>query len=166
MSKGRELSDYLADIHNAIVEVDEFINGMTFDTFEEDRKTINAVIRSLEVLGEATKHIPASFRNKHPEIPWSKMAGMRDVLIHDYMGVTALEKKFKRVAVTELEAGEQKIVDNKKVGDKWGYFFCLKPFKIRATVDNVPEKNGLRYFTLVHLNKTTLQSLGLIIFQR
>ncbi len=50
-------------------------------------KTINAVIRSLEVLGEATKHIPASFRTKHPDIPWSKMAGMRDVLIHDYMGV-------------------------------------------------------------------------------
>jgi uncharacterized protein with HEPN domain len=87
MSKGRELSDYLADIHNAIVEVDEFTKGMAFDTFEEDRKTINAVIRSLEVLGEATKHIPTSFRNKHPEIPWSKMAGMRDVLIHDYMGV-------------------------------------------------------------------------------
>ncbi len=49
--------------------------------------TINAVIRSLEVLGEATKHIPPSFRKKYPDIPWNKMAGMRDVLIHDYMGV-------------------------------------------------------------------------------
>lgn len=87
MSKGRELADYLADILAAIIEVDQFIAGMTFDQFEEDRKTINAVIRSLEVLGEATKHIPASYRNKHPAIPWSKMAGMRDVLIHDYMGV-------------------------------------------------------------------------------
>jgi uncharacterized protein with HEPN domain len=87
MSKGRELADYLADILTAIIEVDQFIAGMTFDQFEEDRKTINAVIRSLEVLGEATKHIPTSYRNKHPDIPWSKMAGMRDVLIHDYMGV-------------------------------------------------------------------------------
>lgn len=87
MSKGRELADYLADILAAIIEVDQFIAGMTFDQLEEDRKTINAVIRSLEVLGEATKHIPASYRNKHPAIPWSKMAGMRDVLIHDYMGV-------------------------------------------------------------------------------
>jgi uncharacterized protein with HEPN domain len=52
---------------------------MTFDLFEEDRKTINAVIRSLEVLGEAPKHIPASFRTKSPDIPWSKMAGMCDL---------------------------------------------------------------------------------------
>ena len=87
MSKGRELADYLADILTAITDVEQFIASMTFEEFEEDRKTTNAVIRSLEVLGEATKHIPASFRNKHPDIPWSKMAGMRDVLIHDYMGV-------------------------------------------------------------------------------
>jgi uncharacterized protein with HEPN domain len=60
---------------------------MSYESFSADKKTINAVIRSLEVLGEATKHIPLSFRKKHPDIPWSKMAGMRDVLIHDYMGV-------------------------------------------------------------------------------
>ena len=60
---------------------------MYFETFIEDKKTVNAVIRSLEVLGEATKSIPISFRKKHPDIPWSKMASMRDVLIHDYMGV-------------------------------------------------------------------------------
>ena len=90
MFRGRELSDYLADILTAITEVEQFIAGMTFEQFEDDRKTINAVIRSLEVLGEATKHIPASFRNKYPDIPWSKMAGMRDVLIHDYMGVDLL----------------------------------------------------------------------------
>jgi len=61
--------------------------GLNFEDFAADRKTVNAVIRSLEVLGEATKHIPISFRQDHSEIPWSKMAGMRDVLIHDYMGV-------------------------------------------------------------------------------
>jgi uncharacterized protein with HEPN domain len=90
MSKGRELGDYLTDIFNAITEVDEFTRDMHFTDFEHDRKTVNAVIRSLEVLGEATKHIPASFRNSHPDIPRSKMAGMRDVLIHDYMGVDLL----------------------------------------------------------------------------
>ncbi len=87
MSKGREIADYLGDILNAIVEVEEFTRGMSYDTFIVDKRTTNAVIRSLEVLGEATKHIPAGFRNKHPDVPWNKMAGMRDVLIHDYMGV-------------------------------------------------------------------------------
>jgi len=87
MSKARELTDYLSDIITAIADVEEFTRGMSYEVFAADKKTVNAVIRSLEVLGEATKHIPASFRKKHPDIPWSKMAGLRDVLIHNYMGV-------------------------------------------------------------------------------
>lgn len=88
MYKGRrDLSDYLADIVSAVTDAIEFTSGMDYETFSEDRKTVNAVIRSLEVIGEATKRIPMSFRQEYPEIPWSKMAGMRDVLIHDYMGV-------------------------------------------------------------------------------
>lgn len=87
MSKARELTDYLNDTINAIADVEEFTRGMSYEVFAADKKTVNAVIRSLEVLGEATKHIPSSFRKKHPDIPWSKMAGLRDVLIHNYMGV-------------------------------------------------------------------------------
>jgi uncharacterized protein with HEPN domain len=88
MYKGqRDLSDYPGDITTAIADAIEFTSGMDYETFAADRKTVNAVIRSLEVVGEATKRIPTSFRHKHPDIPWSKMAGMRDVLIHDYMGV-------------------------------------------------------------------------------
>ena len=87
MSKGRDISDYIDDIITAIDDVADFTHGMSYEMFASDRKTVNAVIRCLEVIGEAAKHIPASFRKKHPNIPWSKMAGMRDVLIHDYMGV-------------------------------------------------------------------------------
>lgn len=87
MSKGPEIADYLDDIANAIDEVEEFTRGMSYEAFAADRKTVNAVIRSLEVLGEATKHIPAAVRRKHPDIPWKNMAAMRDVLIHNYMGV-------------------------------------------------------------------------------
>jgi len=87
MSKRREIADYLDDILTAVSEVEEFTRDMTYETFAADKKTVNAVIRSLEVLGEAAKHIPASFRKRYPDIPWNKMAGMRDVLIHDYMGV-------------------------------------------------------------------------------
>lgn len=87
MSKGRELSDYLNDIITAIADTAEFTQGMTYEMFAADKKTVNAVIRCLEIIGEATKHIPISFRKKYPDLPWSNMAGMRDVLIHDYMGV-------------------------------------------------------------------------------
>ena len=87
MSKNREISDYIDDIINAISDVADFTRGMSYEMFVADKKTVSAVIRCLEVLGEAAKHIPVSFRKKHPDIPWSKMAGMRDILIHDYMGV-------------------------------------------------------------------------------
>ena len=83
----KDYRDYLDDILNAIDETEDFTRRMTFKKFCDDRKTINAVIRSLEVLGEATKNIPAAIRAKYPEIPWRKMAGMRDKLIHEYFGV-------------------------------------------------------------------------------
>jgi uncharacterized protein with HEPN domain len=83
MSNWLEIADYLSDITNAIDEIEEFTKGMSYEAFAADRKTINAVIRSLEVLGEATKHIPAAVRKKHPDIPWKNMAAMRDVLSHN-----------------------------------------------------------------------------------
>ena len=87
MSKNRDIDDYIDDILMAISDIESFTKDMSFDTFAQDKKTINAVIRSLEVLGEATKRIPKPVRQKYPDIPWNKMAGMRDILIHDYMGV-------------------------------------------------------------------------------
>lgn len=60
---------------------------MNYEDFIADRKTSNAVIRSVEIIGEATKNLPASFRNKYSSVPWKKMAGMRDKLIHEYFGV-------------------------------------------------------------------------------
>jgi uncharacterized protein with HEPN domain len=87
MYKGRDVSDYINDILTAITDIESFTKDMTFTTFAADKKTVYAVIRSLEVLGEATKRIPKSLRQEHPDIPWNKMAGMRDILIHDYMGV-------------------------------------------------------------------------------
>ena len=87
MSNGLELSDYLDDIITAITDTAEFTQGMSFEIFAADKKTVNVVIRCLEIIGEATKYIPISFRKKHPDLPWSNMAGMRDVLIHDYIGV-------------------------------------------------------------------------------
>jgi uncharacterized protein with HEPN domain len=115
MSKQREMADYLDDILSAIADIEEFTRGMHYDTFAKDKETANAVIRSLEVLGEATKRIPASFRQKYPDIPWSKMAGMRDVLIHDYMGVDLKTVwKVTQGRLPELRLSLEKLISPKR----------------------------------------------------
>ncbi len=83
----RDYRDYFQDIIDSINDIEAFIKGMHFEAFVGDRKTTNAVIRSIEVVGEATKNIPKSIRDKHPSVPWKKMTGMRDKLIHEYFGV-------------------------------------------------------------------------------
>ncbi len=85
--KKREVRDYLNDILNAVDDAESFVKGMTLAEFVKDAKTVNAVVRSLEIIGEASKHIPASLREKHSEVPWKRMTGMRDKVIHGYFGV-------------------------------------------------------------------------------
>jgi len=85
--KRRDYRDYLQDILDSITDIESFIRGMSFEEFKRDRKTINAVVRSIEVIGEATKKIPKTLKDKHREVPWKKMSGMRDKLIHEYFGV-------------------------------------------------------------------------------
>ena len=83
----KDYRDYLQDILDAIIETDGFVKGMSFEDFLHDKKTVNAVIRSLEVIGEASKNVPQYLRAQYPDVPWKKMAGMRDKLIHEYFGV-------------------------------------------------------------------------------
>ena len=87
MSSNRETHDYLVDILDAISDLSDFTADMTFEDFSADRKTINACIRSLEVIGEATKKIPPEIRQQKPTLPWQAISGMRDKLIHEYFGV-------------------------------------------------------------------------------
>ena len=83
----REYEDYLRDLLDAIEKIQNFIKDLDFEGFKKDDKTKFAVIRGLEIIGEATKHISEEARFKYPEVPWKEMAGMRDVLAHDYFGV-------------------------------------------------------------------------------
>jgi uncharacterized protein with HEPN domain len=72
---------------DSIDDIENFVRGMGFEEFKRDRKTINAVVRSIEVIGEASKKIPRTLKAKHKGVPWKAMAGIRDKLIHEYFGV-------------------------------------------------------------------------------
>jgi uncharacterized protein with HEPN domain len=87
MRPAREYRDFLDDILQAIRKAGVFVDGMDFATFSQDDKTVYAVVRALEIVGEATKRIPEDIRLRWPEVPWRQMAGMRDKLIHDYVSV-------------------------------------------------------------------------------
>ena len=83
----RDYKLYLRDILAALDSIEEFVAGMDLDAFQADDKTTSAVMRKLEIIGEATKQIPSDIRRNHPDVPWKEMAGMRDKLIHFYFGV-------------------------------------------------------------------------------
>ena len=85
--KDRELRDYIRDLIEACEDILSFTKGMSYSDFAADKKTVNAVIRSLEVIGEATKKLPVSLRDNYADVPWKQMAGMRDKLIHEYFGI-------------------------------------------------------------------------------
>ena len=87
MKRRREYVDYLEDIQNAIEKAEQFTEGMDFERFSSDYKTIYAVIRALEIIGEASKKIPETVKGQNPGLPWREMAGIRDILIHEYFGV-------------------------------------------------------------------------------
>jgi len=112
----REIGDYIEDILEAITNAMEFTKDMSYDEFVKDTKTVYAVIRAIEIIGEAVKNIPEDIRKKYPDIPWRSMAGMRDKVIHAYFGVKIervwevvkrdipnLKPKFEKMLIEEVK---------------------------------------------------------------
>lgn len=78
---------YLKHILDAISRIEEYTKGLNYDDFMDNNLVQDGVVRQIEIAGEATKKVSAEMREKYPDIPWRKMAGMRDKRIHDYLGV-------------------------------------------------------------------------------
>jgi uncharacterized protein with HEPN domain len=88
-SPRRDYRDFLADIEYSARQAEKFVEGFNFEDFSQDEKTKYAVIRALEIIGEATKNVPQKFKSEHKEIPWKDLADFRNELIHEYFGVNA-----------------------------------------------------------------------------
>ena len=78
---------YINDIVRNMTKILQYTDGMDESAFSADEKTADAVIRCIEIIGEAAKNVPDSIRDNYPQIPWKQMAGMRDKVIHDYFGI-------------------------------------------------------------------------------
>ncbi len=80
----RSYQEFLQDILDAINEIDAFIHGISFETFQGNREKVLAVVKLLEIIGEAVKKIPPERRQLYPQLPWKSIAGMKDILVHEY----------------------------------------------------------------------------------
>ncbi len=83
----RDFSVYLQEVLQAIGKVRRYTEGLSAAQFADDEKTVDAVVRNLEIIGEAVKGVPETVRHANPEVDWRKIAGLRDILIHAYFEV-------------------------------------------------------------------------------
>jgi len=115
MKPKRVFIDYLDDIMDSILKIEQFIEEMDFIQFSDDAKTSYAVIRAFEIIGESTKETPDEVKDKYTDLPWKEMLGMRDKLTHAYFGVN-LEVVWKTIQqeIPLLKTLIQKVINEEK----------------------------------------------------
>ena len=102
----------IQDILDCISMIESYVKGKSEDDFYEDFQLQDSVMRRLEIIGEATKHVPTAIREKYSEIPWKKMAGLRDVAIHNYADIVS--ERIWSTVIKVLPETKKQIVKVKK----------------------------------------------------
>jgi len=87
LKTGRTYLHFLEDIELSMLRIQEYLEDMDFINFRKDYKTVDAVVRNFEIIGEATKNLPAEVKEKYPELPWEEMYRMRNKISHEYFGI-------------------------------------------------------------------------------
>ncbi|GAB4239042.1 MAG: DUF86 domain-containing protein [Elainellaceae cyanobacterium] len=108
----RDWQNRVRDVLAAIAEIQEFTNEITFEEFQNDRKTIRAVLYNLAIIGEAVRSIPPDVEASHPEIPWGDVRGMRNIVIHEYFQVNlSIIWQTVQEDLVSLEASLQQLIN-------------------------------------------------------
>ena len=111
--------EFLYDIQEAVRRIKTYTHEMTYKEFLEDTRTQDAVIRNLEIIGEATKKLSMELRNRYPNVPWKQMAGARDRLIHNYFGVDLeVVWKISTAELSDLTLEITKILDGNFIANE------------------------------------------------
>jgi uncharacterized protein with HEPN domain len=116
----RDLRLYLTDIVDSIAKIEEYTQSIDEAAFQTNTQVQDAILRRLEIIGEAAKKVPQGLREKYPQIPWRNMAGLRDVIIHEYFGVNL--KRTWKVIREDLPALKLGLLDAQKdlnTGSLW-----------------------------------------------
>ena len=83
----RDVRLFLDDMITACEKIQRYVAGRPREVFEHDEQAFDAVLKNLEIIGEASKRFPASFRDRHSEIQWREIGGLRDIVVHEYFGL-------------------------------------------------------------------------------
>ena len=161
---------YLTDIIESINKIETYTKGIDYDSFCFNEMMVDAVIRNLEIIGEASKNVSDEIKLKYPEVPWKQMTGVRNILIHEYFGVDGINnlgnryKGFTRNKTVDFESNsgrrELHITIHSRI-EPYGCSVAERHFEEADSGDNPARLSGEAHRTNLIYPRSSLESMCL-----